>query len=94
MKLPGNTKQYSPEGEQQKKNEFRSADITTDGFPVFINFQVRARKTGQREKEAGKKKKKRELGRSIGCCWQQIKTTTATTYSSIVALWMTAITQE
>lgn len=89
MKLPGhaqkNESQFKreEEEEEEEEDEFRSADITTDGFLVFINCRV--------ERNRGRRKKKK-LGRSIGCCWQQIKKTTATTYSSVVALWMTAIT--
>ena len=55
MKLPGhaqkNESQFKrEEEEEEEEDEFRSADITTDGFLVFINCRVE-RNRGRRKKE-------------------------------------------
>ena len=56
MKLPGhaqkNESQFKrEEEEEEEEDEFRSADITTDGFLVFINCRVE-RNRGRRKKKA------------------------------------------
>jgi hypothetical protein len=57
VKLPGhaqkNESQFKreEEEEEEEEDEFRSADITTDGFLVFINCRVE-RNRGRRKKKA------------------------------------------